>query len=240
MILGCEELDFQPTAIGELSLRRRSEPRLGGKVVYEVKLGDEFLMSSLVTAGEVALADRALAATTGEALDVVVGGLGLGYTARAALAHGRVRSMIVIDALAPVIGWHRHGLVPLGHELSDDPRCRMVCGNFFALAASTEGFDHAHPARRFDAILLDIDHSPRHRLADCGDGFYRSEGLARLGRHLLPGGVFAMWSNDPPDGEFMAELGTAFDAVRAQIVEFPNPYTTEVATNTIYLGRAPA
>jgi len=240
MSLGFEELDYQSTGIGELSLRRRSEPRLGGKVVYEVKLGDEFLMSSLVTAGEVALADHGLAAISGDGFDIVIGGLGLGYTARAALAHDTVRSAIVIEALAPVIGWHRRGVVPLGRELREDPRCRMVCGDFFALAASAEGFDHGAPGRRFDAVLLDIDHSPRHRLAAGNDDFYRRAGLARVRDHLLPGGVFALWSNDPPDDEFMAELEATFDLARADIIEFPNPYTADSAADTVYLGLAPA
>ena len=233
-----EELDYQSTAIGDISLRRRSEPRLRNEIVYEVKLGDEFLMSSLVTAGEVALADYALSQMPGETLDVVVGGLGLGYTARAALRYAKVNSLLIIEALAPVIDWHRRALVPLGAELSADPRCRMLCGDFFALAASPEGFDHAAPARRFNAILLDIDHSPRHRLADGNDDFYRRDGLARLHAHLLPDGVFAMWSNDPPDDEFIAELKTTFVAVKAGIVEFPNPYTAKTSTNTIYVAKA--
>jgi hypothetical protein len=59
-----------------------------------------------------------------------------------------------------VIEWHAEGLVPLGPELTGDLRCRFVQGNFFALAASEAGFDPAVPARRFDAVLVDIDHSP--------------------------------------------------------------------------------
>ncbi len=236
MSLSFEELDYQPTALGDISLRRRSEPRLRNEVVYEVKLGDEFLMSSLVTAGEIALADRALAQLPGESLTVVIGGLGLGYTARAALRYSNVGALLIIEALAPVIEWHRRGLVPLGTELSADARCRMLCGDFFALAAAPEGFDHAAPGRRVNAILLDIDHSPRHRLADGNDDFYRRAGLARLRTHLLPGGVFAMWSNDPPDSEFITELETTFDTVRADIIEFPNPYSSKTSTNTVYVA----
>ncbi len=80
-----EELDFQETPLGDISLRRRSELKLAGKIVYEVKLGDEFLMSSLFTDGEIQLAQLGLAALEGSDLDIVVGGLGLGYTAAAAL-----------------------------------------------------------------------------------------------------------------------------------------------------------
>src|SRR5665647_3588243 len=84
-----EELDFRPTAMGVLSLRRRRQ--LGsGLDVYEIKLGDEFLMSSLFTVAEIALARLGLAALQRSDLDVVVGGLGLGYTAQAVLEHAAV------------------------------------------------------------------------------------------------------------------------------------------------------
>jgi spermidine synthase len=237
MSLEFEELDFQTTSIGDISLRRRRDPQLRDQLIFEVKLGDEFLMSSLVTAGEIALADCGLSKCEGESLDVVVGGLGLGYTACAALKHDKVGSVIVIEALAPVIEWHRRGLVPLGSELNSDGRCRLVCGNFFALAGSVDGFDHEAPSRRVHAILLDIDHSPRQRLADGDDDFYRREGLVRLSKHLLPGGVFAVWSNDPPDDEFMTELKKVFDSVHADVIEFPTPYTGDIASNTIYIAK---
>ena len=87
MSLHFEELDYRPTPFGALSLRRRLEPKLGVDV-FEIKLGEDFLMSSLFTASEIALADLALAGHPGQALDVVVGGLGLGYTAHAALRLG--------------------------------------------------------------------------------------------------------------------------------------------------------
>ncbi|MDH3527661.1 MAG: spermidine synthase, partial [Gammaproteobacteria bacterium] len=64
-----EELDYQKTPLGEISLRRREEPRLDGKILYEVKLGDEFLMSSLFTNAEIQLARLGLAALEGSDLD---------------------------------------------------------------------------------------------------------------------------------------------------------------------------
>src|SRR5450631_2511278 len=111
-----EELDYRQTPIGALSLRRRRELSLGVDV-FEIKLGDEFLMSSLFTASEIALARLALAALvrpeSNATLDVVIGGLGLGYTAQAVLEHPTVSSLIVVEALQPVIDWHVAGLVPL-------------------------------------------------------------------------------------------------------------------------------
>ena len=100
-----EELAWAPTPMGAISLRRRLEPTLLVDV-YEVKLGDEFLMSSLFTVAEVELAHRGLADTPGTALDVVVGGLGLGCTARAALLDPRVRSMTVVEARGGGAGWN--------------------------------------------------------------------------------------------------------------------------------------
>lgn len=88
-------------------------------------------MSSLFTASEIALARLGLAPLRDDgALDVVVGGLGLGYTAQAVLKHSAVRSLVVVEMLEAVIDWHREGLLPLGPELTADPRCRFVGGGF--------------------------------------------------------------------------------------------------------------
>jgi spermidine synthase len=229
-----EELAHVTTRMGDISLRRRLEPTL--KVdVYEVKLGDEFLMSSLFTVGETALAELGLGAAEGEQLDIVVGGLGLGYTAGAALTDPRVRSLRVIDALAEVIDWHRRHLVPLGAELTGDPRCELVHGDFFAmLAAGLETIDDG--LRQFDAILVDIDHTPRHLLDPSHSGFYEPAGLQRLSEQLRPGGVFGLWSDDPPDDDFLARLIDEFANVHAHVVTFPNFYTGGHASSTIYVA----
>ena len=119
-----EELDWQDTAMGEISLRRRLEPSLRVDV-FEVKLGEEFLMSSLFPVAEIELARLGLGAHAGAepaSLDVVVGGLGLGYTAVAALADPRVRSLSVIEALGPVISWHERELLPDAVGLTRDAR----------------------------------------------------------------------------------------------------------------------
>src|ERR1044072_6644030 len=106
MSVDFEELDYRQTPLGELSLRRRTQLSLGIEV-HEVKLGDEFLMPSLCTAGESALEELGLLGTGSGPLDVVVGGLGLGYTACAVLDHPGVRSLLVVEALPAVIEWHR-------------------------------------------------------------------------------------------------------------------------------------
>ncbi|HUF84775.1 MAG TPA: spermidine synthase, partial [Acidimicrobiia bacterium] len=141
-----EEIDRRPTPIGEMSVRRRLEPSLQVDV-YEVKLGDEFLMSSLFTVSEIELAKLALAEVPGTGLDVVVGGLGLGYTARAVLEDLRVRSLTVVEAVGAVIEWHQRQLLPLGVELTSDRRCRLVEGDFFAMVAGSRGFGPGAPER---------------------------------------------------------------------------------------------
>lgn len=230
-----EELDFRPTALGELFLRRRRMLSLGIDV-YEVKLGDAFLMSSLFHFVEEELARLALSELETGEWDVVVGGLGLGYTARAALAHESVHSLTVVEALAPVIEWHQRGLVPLGRELTADSRCHFVKEDFFALAESEMGFDSDQPGRRFDAVLLDIDHSPRDLLHSRHGSFYKTAGLRSLIKHLRPGGVFALWSDEPPDEDFMDGVGSVFSTCRAHIVTFPNPLTEEDSASTVYVA----
>jgi spermidine synthase len=234
-----EELDFQPTPMGDLVLQRRRVRALDDLEVHEVKLGEAYLMSSLFHEVEVALADLGLAGLAGP-LDVVVGGLGLGYTAGAALRHETVGELLVVDALAAVIGWHERGLVPLGPTLTGDARCRFVHGDFFSLAAEPAvGFDPARPGRRFDAVLLDVDHSPRNLLSPAHAAFYEVDGLRRLAAQLRPGGVFALWSDDAPDAEFLARLETVFATARAEVVPFANPLLDAESASTVYVATAP-
>src|SRR5690606_6426817 len=121
-------------------------------------------------------------------------------------------------------------------ELCSDPRCRFVNADFFALADSDD-FDSSSPGRRFDAILVDIDHSPRHVLHPANRGFYEYRGLAQVARHLLPGGIFGLWSNDPPEAEFASELNRVFEASEAHVVKFPNPLLGTDAACTVYVAR---
>ncbi len=235
MNLNFEELDYRPTPMGVLSLRRRRRPS-SDVDIYEIKLGDEFLMSSQYTVAEIELARLGLAALSREKLDVVVGGLGLGYTAQAVLENAGVRSLIVVDALAEVIEWHERGLLPLGRQLTGDARCRLVNGDFFAMSASADGFDAGVPCRRFDAVLVDIDHSPRNLLHPRHAALYEPEGLARLAEHLHPGGVFALWSNDPPDETFQRVLAGVFAISDAHVVTFDNWRGERDASNTVYVG----
>lgn len=222
--------------MGLLSLRRRREVSRDVDV-FEVKLGDEWLMSSLFTVAEIELARLGLDAHSGARLDVVVGGLGLGCTAVAALEDDRVASLLVVDALSEVIEWHGRGLLPDSASLTTDDRTRLVHGDFFTMSAGKDGYDPQSPGRRFDAILLDVDHTPRHVLHPSHAPFYTVAGLTALHRHLQPDGVFALWSDDPPDEDFLATARSVFDAVTPHIVTFPNFFTGGESSNTVYVAR---
>ena len=234
-----EEIDRCQTPMGELTVRRRLEPTLQIDV-YEVKLGDEFLMSSLFTVAEVALATLGLAELSGTELDVVMGGLGLGYTARTVLESSNVRSLHVVDALGEVIEWHRQGLLPLSGALTSDERCHLLHGDFFALLAVGAGFGPG-VGDRVHAVLVDIDHSPTHLLHPSHASFYSALGLGQLADRLHPGGVFGLWSDGEADAEFLAVVDDVFATCTAHTVTFPNFYTGEESSSTVYVARtAPA
>jgi hypothetical protein len=129
-------------------------------------------------------------------------------------------------------------MVPLGPPLTSDPRCRFVHADFFALAARPEeGFDPETPGRKFHAVLLDIDHSPRHLLYEQNAAFYEVNGLRRLAAQLHPGGVFALWSDDPPDHDFLENLRQSFTEADARIVSFFNPLLEQNSSSTVYIAR---
>lgn len=231
MGLWFEELDWRETPLGEISLRRRHDPTADTQV-YEVKLNDEFLMSSLFTVAETELAKLALAELHRPDLRVLIGGLGLGYTAQAALADARVAELSVVETAEPVLDWHRRGLLPDTAGLATDSRCRLLQGDFFRLV-------HDDPVVRYDAIMLDIDHTPAHVLHPSHEPFYTLPGLTAMSRHLTADGVFTMWSDDPPDREFEATLAQVFALTSAHIVDFANPITDGESSNTVYLARHP-
>jgi spermidine synthase len=136
-----------------------------------------------------------------------------------------------------VIDWHRTGLLPLGPELTGDERCRLVQGDFFDMAVVGRGLDSFASGRRFDAILVDIDHSPDALLDKRSSGFYLPEGLRNIAARLRPGGVFGLWSNDGPDPAFTDKLSGVFAEAWAEPVTFHNPLQDRPFTQTVYLAR---
>ncbi|MGH1427835.1 MAG: spermidine synthase [Arenicella sp.] len=242
-----EELDYQKTPLGDISLRRRSEPKLNNQILYEVKLGEEFLMSSLFVEAEEQLSLLGLQKLKEnghkQCVDIVVGGLGLGYTAVKALQDSAVSSLKVIDVMQPVISWHQKGLLPVGDVLATDRRCQLIHDDFFAVATTLGGFspeglqpNSEGDSAKVHAVLLDIDHSPSHWLNEGNSGFYTQESLYKMSANIHSGGVFGLWSNELPDPKFAALLNQVFANTESHIVNFSNPYSGGESINSVYIA----
>jgi spermidine synthase len=227
-----QELDWGETPWGAISLRRRWD-RITERDVYEVKLGDDFLMSSQFVTGERELARIGLAAVTGTSLTVLVGGLGLGYTAWAALEDDRVTELTVVEALEMVISWHERDLLPDTCGLAADPRVRLVLDDFFDVVRA------GRADRTYDAVLVDIDHAPDWLLREDHGDLYTVEGFAGVAGMLAAGGAFALWSDEPPEPEVVRRMSEAFERADAHVVAFPNPLTGGESANTVYLAVRP-
>lgn len=223
-----EILAWEETELGILCLRRRELLTAPGETVTEITLDGEFLMSSRHTASEEALAAVALDMHPGDELDVFIGGLGLGYTAHAALESRRVGSVEVVELLPQVIDWLNRDLIPLSATLGRDERFRLVRGDAYAWLA-------APPSRRFDLILIDIDHSPDDRLGEADAAFYTEQGLRRARRHLVRGGVLGVWSY-AESSPFSRALETVFDEVRVEPVTYYNDLVDERHTDWLFFA----
>ena len=222
-------LDYDDTPLGPLCLRRRELLAEPGTIVTEVSLNHEFLMSSYNTASERALASAALEIHPGGDLDVLVGGLGLGYTAREALVSARVARVEVVEFLPQVIGWLERELIPLAAELKADARLQVVRDDVYRRLSEP-------PARVHDLILIDVDHSPDDRLTAANGFFYTQEGLERAKKHLKPGGVLGIWSY-AESSPFADALRRTFREVRVVPVVFKNRFVGETQTDWLFFAR---
>lgn len=229
------ELDRRQTALGELILRRGTIQTLDDAEVYEILLGGEMLMSSVVNVSEIALARIGLEAWGPRPCRVLVGGLGLGYTAHAAAQAHSVISVDVLELLEPVLEWHAAGRVPLGRELTSHPRVRLLQGDFFAWVR-----DQAQPSSassRYDVILVDIDHASDFLLQPSHASFYSEQGLRAIADRLADDGVFAYWSSAYDERDLAESLRSVFPVVEEHAVDFYDPGCAEYDTNTIVVGR---
>lgn len=223
-----EILAYEESPLGPLCLRRRKVLSLPGTVVTEVTLNHEFLMSSLYTDSERELARIAIEANSGSELKVLVGGLGLGYTARASLESDRVSHVEVVELLPQVITWLEQGLVPLSNELRDEPRLEVHQGDIYGRLA-------APPNSEFDVILIDVDHSPDERLGGENESFYSADGLRAAKEHLSCGGVMGIWSY-AESSPFADALRTVFREVRVEPVTYNNEMIDEERTDWLFFA----
>ncbi|MFB2552462.1 spermidine synthase [Ensifer soli] len=191
---------------GELRLKRR-----GGE--FSIMLGSNELMNSRLSGSEEALATLA-AARLPEGMTrprMLIGGLGMGFTLRAALAVLPENAEVTVAELVPaVIGWAKGPMAAVFAGSLDDPRVTLHEGDVAALIGTA--------SRRFDAILLDVDNGPDGLTRAENDGLYSPAGLGATKRALGPGGVLAVWSSapDPAFTRRLAQAGFAAEAVNAR------------------------
>jgi spermidine synthase len=177
---------------------------------YSINLGTNVLMNNRLFGSEELLATRAcdlLAARPRQKAPpaMLIGGLGMGFTLRAALAHLPADTQVNVAELIPaVIAWAKGPLAPVFGDSLSDPRVVLRQGDVTAVIAEA-------PAR-YDAILLDVDNGPEALTRATNDGLYGYAGLAAAHRALTPGGVLAVWSSNP-DPAFTRRLaGSGFTA----------------------------
>lgn len=224
-----EILAYEPTPLGMLCLRRRELLGEPGTVVTEVTLNHEFLMSSFHTASERALASVSLDLFKGPDVQVLVGGLGLGYTAAEVLTHDQVAQVEVVELLPQVIGWLEQGLIPLADTLNDNPRLKISQDDVYKRL-------WAPPTKQFDLILIDVDHSPEDQLDEVNHCFYTEEGLTRAKQHLTKEGLLGVWSY-AESSPFAEALAQVFPRVHIEPVTFTNTHINETMTDWLFFAR---
>jgi spermidine synthase len=189
---------------GELRLKRRGAE-------FSIMLGANELMNSRLSGSEEALATLAAERLRGrKAPDVLIGGLGMGFTLRAALAAFGVDARITVAELVPaVVAWARGPMAEIFAGSLDDPRVTVREGDVGALIRESRA--------AFDAILLDVDNGPDGLSRKANDRLYDAEGLAAALAALSPGGVLAVWSSGP-DAAFTGRLRRAGCHVEEKMV----------------------
>ncbi len=221
-------LAYEDTDLGPLCLRRRellSEP---GTVVTEVTLNHEFLMSSYNTDSERAISNRSTEIHGGSNLKALVGGFGLGYTAKELLTDQRVASVEVIEYLPQVLQWLKEGLIPLSDELNDTDGLRLTSGDVYQYLLD-------EPQQQYDLIVIDVDHSPADQLGSEEHVFYTKAGLKSAKKHLADGGILAVWSY-AESSSFSEALDLTFSQTHVEPVRTFNPMVQEEQTDWLFFG----
>ncbi|MEO1995845.1 MAG: spermidine synthase, partial [Planctomycetaceae bacterium] len=178
---------------------------------------------------ERALSEIALQMHSGSCLRVLVGGLGLGYTARAALESERVSNCEVVEFLPQVIDWLQQGLVPLSDKLNADNRLKVIQGDVYQQLTSP-------PKRQHDLILIDVDHSPDENLDAANGNFYTADGLQRAKLHLAEDGLLGVWSY-AESSPFADALHDVFREVRIEPVTVFNNLVNVQQTDWLFFAR---
>ncbi|WP_432767884.1 MAG: spermidine synthase [Sphingopyxis sp.] len=183
----------------ELRLYRRGD-------AFTIAIGGNDLMSSRMSGSEEALATRTIERLADPAsAHLLIGGYGMGFTLRAALAALGPAAQITLAELVPgIIDWARGPMADLAAGCLDDPRVELVLGDVATTISAARG--------RYDAILLDVDNGPDGLTHPANDRLYSPEGLAVARAALRPRGLLAIWSA-APDARFTRRLAAAGFAV---------------------------
>jgi len=212
-----------PGADRELRLKRRGAE-------FSIMLGTIELMNSRLSGSEEALATLVATRLSGRPKPrILIGGLGMGFTLRAALASFGADAEITVSELIPaVVAWARGPMAELFAGCLDDPRV--------TIAVQDVGRVIADGAGRYDAILLDVDNGPEALTVAANDRLYEDGGLGLAKAALRPGGILAVWSQGP-DRRFTQRLKHAGFAVEEVMVRAHRGKAG--ARHIIWLARKP-
>lgn len=169
---------------GELVLRERREEN--GGTSLELRANGVFVMDTLETSTEKALAEAALALVD-DPREVLVGGLGLGFTMHQVLADRRVERCVVVEIEQALVDWMRDGTIPHGPALLADERASLVVAD--VAMALGEAADAS-----YDLVLLDVDNGPDYLVHDANAAIYERPFVTEVHRLLRPGGAVVVWS----------------------------------------------
>lgn len=173
---------------GEIVLRERRDPGAGpnAPVVLELRVNGVFVMDTFETSSEKGLATAALKQVESPR-NVVIGGLGLGFTLHEVLADQRVEKLVVVEVEDALVQWMRDGTVPHGPSYLADERVTVMTADIrIAMAEAT-------PAA-YDLVLLDVDNGPGFLVYDDNEAIYQREFLQQVKGALRPGGALVIWS----------------------------------------------
>ncbi|WP_414474205.1 hypothetical protein [Microvirga sp. M2] len=190
---------------GDLRLKRRGAE-------FSIMLGSNELMNSRLSGSEEALARLACLKLRGrERPQILIGGLGMGFTLRAALAELGPDAQVTVAELVPaVVAWARGPMAEVFGDCLTDPRVRIVEGDVGNLIRSSRSI--------YDGILLDVDNGPEGLTRRANDSLYDLPGLSSARTALAPGGVFAVWSSAPNKAftQRLRKAGFGVDEVNAR------------------------
>jgi spermidine synthase len=216
---------------GEIVLRERRDTDAGdtAPVVLELRVNGVFVMDTLETSSEKGLASAALKQVE-HPRDVVIGGLGLGFTMHEVLADKRVERLVVVEIEDAIVQWMRDGTIPHGPAYLADERVTVMTADIrVAMAEAT-------PAA-YDLVLLDVDNGPGFLVYDDNEAVYQREFLGQVEHCLRPGGALVIWSAAESPA-LQAELREVFG--KAVAVPFDVTLQSRDEHYWIYLARKSA